>query len=88
MDGQPVGPLMGSLKSPNAWLHVNSDYANTTQLIPVAPGVTRARIIWFVRVGAREGVDYDRQRVVDFWKITTEQDWRLCETNYAGTIPS
>jgi len=95
IDGKPVAPLMGELKSadagslriiafPNAWFHVNSDYANSTQLIPVGPGLTRSRILWFVREDAREGADYETKRVVDFWKITTEQDWRLSELNYAG----
>lgn len=95
MDGKPVAPLMGTLRShdagslriiafPNAWFHVNSDYANSTQLIPVSAGLTRSKIMWFVREEAREGIDYHTKSVVDFWKITTEQDWRLSELNYAG----
>jgi Rieske 2Fe-2S family protein len=95
LDGQPVAPLMGDLTArgtgslriitlPNAWFHADSDYANSTQLIPLGPALTRARITWLVREDAREGVDYDRERVAALWKITTEQDWRLCENNQAG----
>jgi Rieske 2Fe-2S family protein len=37
-----------------------------------------------VAAKAREGIDYDKERVIALWKITTEQDWQLCETNQAG----
>ncbi|HYF49491.1 MAG TPA: aromatic ring-hydroxylating dioxygenase subunit alpha [Planctomycetota bacterium] len=95
MDGQQVAPLLGDLKSPDAggvrlialphaWFHINSDYANSTQLIPVGPELTRSRIAWFVRENAREGVDFQTHRVVDYWKITTEQDWKLSEINHQG----
>jgi Rieske 2Fe-2S family protein len=95
LDGQPVAPLMGDLRTraagslrvitfPNAWFHADSDYANSTQLIPLGPGLTRARITWLVHEAARPGVDYDPQRVAALWKITTEQDWQLCENNQAG----
>lgn len=95
LDGQPVAPVMGDLQEratgslriitfPNAWFHADSDYANSTQLLPLGAGLTRARIIWLVDEKAREGLDYDRERVVALWKITTEQDWRLCEANQGG----
>jgi Rieske 2Fe-2S family protein len=95
LDGQAVGPVLGDLSDrntgslrvitlPGAWFHVDSDYANTTQLIPVGPCQTKARIIWLVREDAREGIDYEPERIAALWKITTEQDWRLCETNQVG----
>jgi Rieske 2Fe-2S family protein len=31
-----------------------------------------------------EGVDYSTERLTDFWKITGEQDWQLCENNFRG----
>jgi Rieske 2Fe-2S family protein len=99
MDGRPVAPLMGDLKErnlgslrvinlPHAWFHFNSDNANGAQLIPVGPELTRARLTWLVHADAVEGVDYDRQRVAEFWKITTEQDFALCENNHAGICSS
>jgi Rieske 2Fe-2S family protein len=95
LDGKPVAPLMGDLQArgsgslrvitlPNAWFHADSDYASSTQLIPLGPALTRARIMWFVDEAARPGVDYDPERVVALWKITCEQDWQLCENNQAG----
>jgi Rieske 2Fe-2S family protein len=95
LDGRPLAPLMGDLKTrdlgslrvinlPHAWFHFNSDNANGTQLIPVGPELTRARLTWLVHDDAVEGVDYDPRRVAEFWKITTEQDFTLCENNHAG----
>jgi Rieske 2Fe-2S family protein len=95
LDGQPLAPLMGDLKTrdlgslrvinlPHAWFHFNSDNANGTQLIPVGPELTRARLTWLVNADAVEGIDYDPRRVAEFWKITTEQDFSLCENNHAG----
>ncbi len=31
-----------------------------------------------------EGVDYDPERVAAVWRATCEQDWELCENNFAG----
>jgi Rieske 2Fe-2S family protein len=95
LDGKPLAPLMGDLKTcdlgslrvinlPHAWFHFNSDNANGAQLFPVSPELTRARLTWLVNADAAEGVDYDPCRVAEFWKITTEQDFNLCENNQAG----
>jgi glycine betaine monooxygenase A len=95
LNGQPLAPLMGDLPArdlgslrvinlPHAWFHFNSDNANGTQLIPVGPDLTQARLTWLVSADAVEGVDYDPRRVSEFWKITTEQDFALCENNHAG----
>ena len=29
-----------------------------------------------------EGIDYTIERLTEFWKITGEQDWQLCENSY------
>jgi len=95
MDGAPVAPVMGTLPDrdvgslrmitfPNAWFHANSDYADSTQVVPVTPTLTRIRVTWLVAAHAREGVDYDPGRVTELWKATSEQDWELCENNQAG----
>jgi Rieske 2Fe-2S family protein len=95
MDGLPVAPVMGELAShdlgslrvinlPNAWFHFNSDNCNGTQLWPLNPRQTRARLTWFVAADAVENVDYDPQDVAAFWRTTTEQDWLLCAEADAG----
>lgn len=95
LDGTPVAPVMGGLKTadagsvrvitfPSAWSHADSDYVMATQLFPLGPALTQVRITWLVHADAREGADYDRERVTALWKITTEQDFTLCENNQAG----
>jgi Rieske 2Fe-2S family protein len=99
IDGAPVAPLMGDLPMrdlgslrvinlPNAWLHLNSDNANSAQLFPLGPHRTRARLTWLVDAAAVEGKDYHPGRVAEFWKLTTEQDWELCAGNHAGVRSS
>ncbi len=95
LDGSRVGPLMGDLADqqvgslriialPNFWAHANCDYAMTTRLTPVSAGVTRVLVSFLVHEDAVEGVDYDPDQVAHVWKTTSEQDWELCENNYAG----
>jgi Rieske 2Fe-2S family protein len=95
LDGQPLAPLMGNLRArdagslrvinlPHAWFHCNSDNVNGTQLLPLGPEETWARLTWLVNADAAEGADYDPRRVAEFWKVTTEQDFALCENNHAG----
>src|SRR5262249_22440186 len=95
IDGQRVAPLMGDapdhdmgsirvINLPNAWFHFTGDYCNGTQLWPISPHKTRARLTWFIDADAVLGRDYDPARLAEFWKVTTEQDWHLCATNHAG----
>ncbi len=95
LDGGLVAPLMGNLTDPNTgslrvitlpnfWAHANCDYAMTTRLLPAGPETTRVEVCFLVREGAVEGVDYDPERVATVWRATCEQDWELCENNFAG----
>ena len=95
LDGRPVAPLMGDLAGwhtgafavvtmPNLLLEACPDYVMTLRMVPVAPLETAAEITWLVRSDAREDVDYNRQRLTEFWRLTSEQDWKLCEDNQAG----
>lgn len=95
LDGDLVAPLMGDLTDPrtgslriitlpNFWAHANCDYAMTTRLLPVAPDFTHVEVCFLVHGAAVEGEDYDPDRVSAVWQATCEQDWELCENNYAG----
>jgi Rieske 2Fe-2S family protein len=95
MDGKPVPPLIGSITDaavgvlavvalPNLLLEVSSDYAMLMRLAPISPQVTRADMEWLVTQDAVEGRDYEVSRVTEFWRLTAEQDWKLCEDNQAG----
>jgi Rieske 2Fe-2S family protein len=95
LDGGLVAPLMGGLEDPgtgslriitlpNFWAHANCDYAMTTRLLPAGPDLTDVEVCFLVRGDAVEGVDYDPERVAAVWRATCEQDWELCENNFAG----
>lgn len=95
MSGQRVAPRLGTLPTdetgsvrliflPGAWVHVNCDYVMTTRLRPVSVDQTDADLCFLVRAGAREGTDYDLADLTRVWTATSEEDWELCEANYAG----
>ncbi|HVZ19349.1 MAG TPA: aromatic ring-hydroxylating dioxygenase subunit alpha [Terriglobales bacterium] len=95
MDGKPVAPLMGTIPNhdtgvfaivtlPNLLLEASGDYVMTLCLTPKAPQLTSAEVTWLVRGDAQEGIDYDVGRLTKFWRLTSEQDWMLCENNQKG----
>lgn len=99
LDGGPVAPLMGDYPEhdvgtlrtrtmPNFWSHSSGDHAVSTRLAPAGPGHTRVQIQWLVHEDAVEGRDYDVDRLLAFWRITSEQDWELCERNQEGVRSS
>ena len=95
MDGRPVAPLLGSVTDrnvgvlavvtlPNLLLEVSPDYAMLLRLAPLSPLSTRVDRYWLVNEGAVEDTDFRVDRLTEFWKLTAEQDWKLCEDNQAG----
>ncbi|MEO0988834.1 MAG: SRPBCC family protein, partial [Cyanobacteria bacterium J06639_14] len=95
LHGRMTAPLMGDLPSedvgslriiglPNFWGHANADYGMTTQVIPISPSETEVIVAFLVREDAVAGVDYSPEDVAAVWRITSEQDWQICESNYAG----
>lgn len=99
MDGQPVAPIMGdypirdvgTLRTrtmPNFWNHSSGDHAVSTRLAPAGPQKTLVQVQWLVQEDAVEGKDYELDRLLPFWGLTSEQDWVLCEKNQAGVNSS
>jgi len=97
LDGEPVSRLMGDFKDhdmgscrvhtlPNFWIHASSDHAVATRLTPDGPFSTKAQVTWIVHKDAEEGKDYFLDKLLPFWKLTSEQDWRLCEHNQLGVL--
>jgi Rieske 2Fe-2S family protein len=56
----------------------------TTRVTPLSAGETQVDVTFLVDRDAVEGVDYDPEAVAAVWKATSEEDWELCENNYAG----
>jgi len=97
LDGKPVSTLMGDFKEydmgscrvhilPNCWIHASCDHAVATRLTPVSPEHTKAQVSWIVHKDAQEGKDYQLDKLLPFWRLTSEQDWMLCENNHLGVL--
>lgn len=76
--------VLGMVVYPNFWMDAVSDYMWTMRLTAVSPGCTILDLSWLVDKEAIEGIDYTIERLTEFWKITGEQDWQLCENSYCG----
>ena len=99
LDGKAVSKPMGDHKDydagvlglvvyPNFWMDAVSDYMWTMRLTAVDPSKTFIELTWLVDGAAQEGTDYNVERLTDFWRITGEQDWTLCENNFKGVESS
>ena len=95
LDGKSVAVPMGEHKDldagvlglvvyPNFWMDAISDYIWTMRLTALSPSRTMIDLTWLVDSKAKEGVDYTVERLTEFWRITGEQDWKLCENNFRG----
>jgi Rieske 2Fe-2S family protein len=95
MDGKRVAPLMGDYDSenvgvlrmrslPNFWLHASCDHAVAARMLPAGPRKTVMRGYWLVDAKAKEGEDYQLDRLLPFWNLTNEQDWNICKWQQKG----
>jgi Rieske 2Fe-2S family protein len=95
LDGKQVAPLMGDYLDPdvgtvrvrtlpNFWMHASCDHVVTTRLLPAGPETTLIRVAWLVDERAVADVDYQLDRMLPFWKNTSEQDWEICENQQRG----
>jgi Rieske 2Fe-2S family protein len=95
LDGKKISKPMGSHKDydagvlgmvvyPNFWMDAVSDYMWTMRLTALSPSSTQLDLCWLVDADAKEGIDYTTDKLIEFWKITGEQDWELCENNFKG----
>jgi Rieske 2Fe-2S family protein len=85
--GDYTGPTVGTLRLrtlPNFWNHSSCDHAVSTRLLPAGPRLTKARVIWLVDQAAVAGRDYDLEKILPFWRLTSEQDWQLCANQQRG----
>jgi len=93
--GLPIAPRMGNLMDDDAGnlclvvrptfiLEASADCATVLRFIPDSVLETRVEVYWFVHEDAREGVDYQIEELIWFWKTTADQDFELCINNQAG----
>lgn len=94
-EGKPVAPLLGAIQEYDesvttgaigflTYMAAMCDYALLVTYVPQSAGVTVATMKWLVHGDAREGVDYDVERLCWLWDETTKQDKSIIELNAAG----
>ena len=99
VDGQPVAPLMGELTDPdvgnarantypNFWLHGSSDHMHTMRVTPIDETRTRIQADWLVAENAREGTDYNVERLIAFSKRVNDEDHEIAEDQARGVMSS
>lgn len=62
------------------------DHGVIYRFIPRGVLETEMEVIWLVRGDAREGEDYDIDRLTWLWDVTSLADKRIIETNQAGVM--
>ena len=72
------------LSLPNNWNHLMADHAVAFRVLPIGPEETLVTTKWLVHKDAREGVDYDIDRLKEVWAVTNDQDKNLAERNHLG----
>jgi Rieske 2Fe-2S family protein len=80
-------PALGGLSvwtQPNSWHHFMSDHIVSFSVLPLAPDRTLLRTRWLVHKDAREGIDYEVDRLTSVWTATNSQDGALVERAHQG----
>ena len=94
-DGRAIAPLMGDFDDydggfsyvdvgPAGFFLAYPDYGVMYLFVPRGPQHTDMELTWLVRGDACEGRDYDRERLVWLWRVTSEADQRIIEKNQEG----
>ncbi|HEV3409405.1 MAG TPA: aromatic ring-hydroxylating dioxygenase subunit alpha [Chthoniobacterales bacterium] len=69
---------------PNMLLSMHPDYVMVHLLWPLAPDRTRIVCDWFFHPEAAEHIGFNPEDAVEFWDITNQQDWHVCELSQQG----
>jgi Rieske 2Fe-2S family protein len=94
-DGRPLAPLMGAFDDydggfsyveigPASFFLAYPDHGVMYLFVPREAQKTDMEILWLVRAGAKEGVDYDVERLTWMWHVTSLADKRIIDHNQRG----
>ena len=94
-DGQGVAPLMGDFTDydggftyvdvgPASFFLAYPDHGLAYLFIPRDAQKTDMEVIWLVASDAKEGVDYDLERLKWMWHVTSLADKRIIDHNQQG----
>jgi Rieske 2Fe-2S family protein len=61
-----------------------SDHIVSFSVLPITPAKTLLRTRWLVHKDAREGIDYDVDKLSSVWTATNNQDSSLVERAHLG----
>jgi Rieske 2Fe-2S family protein len=78
---------VGSLRwatEPHNFCHAPGDHVLMFSAYPTGPEETLVQLKWLVHKDAAEGVDYQRDQLIDIWNRTNLQDRDLAENNQRG----
>jgi len=94
-DGQAVAPLMGDFSDydggftyvdvgPSSTFLAYPDYGVMYLFIPRGVQTTDMEIVWLVSKDASVGVDYELERLIWMWDVTSIADKRIIDHNQKG----
>ena len=94
-NGQGLAPLIGAITDynpgasdfslgPVSFLLAYSDHVVAYVFTPVEHHASQCDVYWMVDKTAKEGVDYDLERLVWLWDATTKADERIIANNQKG----
>ena len=69
---------------PNLLVSLHPDYVMTHRLAPLAADRTWVECAWLFPAGDADRDGFDPSYAVDFWDLTTRQDWSACESEQRG----
>ena len=98
-EGKPVAPLMGDFRdydggvtsthfAPSSFFIAYPDHGVIYRFIPLTASTSAMELIWLVRGDAKEGLDYDVDKLTWLWRVTTQADKRITEDNQKGVNSS
>jgi phenylpropionate dioxygenase-like ring-hydroxylating dioxygenase large terminal subunit len=94
-NGEPVAHLMGAFSdydggvtsahfAPSSFFIAYPDHGVLYRFMPLAPRSSALELVWLVRGDAREGRDYDLDKLTWLWRVTTRADKRITEDAQKG----
>lgn len=94
-DGKPMAPLLGTIRDfdggatdlqvgPVTFALLYCDHVVIYRFTPLTQDTADCDITWLVRGDAEEGKDYDKDKLVWLWDVTTHADKMIIERNQQG----
>ena len=94
-DGQPLAPLLGTIREydggatdmqvgPVTFSLIYCDHVVIYRFTPLSKDTSDCNITWLIRGDAEEGKDYDKDKLVWLWDVTTHADKTITERNQQG----